>query len=397
MHCINGRKIHQDNEFEQESSMVAASSTTKRRVVRRRPSSRHNLIRIMSLVMLSIALILISRSFSSPKDAMRQSRKDGHLRGGQAWVHSDSQLFVSSTVFYSPSSMNYIQTHFSFNQNEQSIASAATHLIIVAGHSVLISGAVQNAPYDESVWYLLPYQRNKGLPHAIVSHIQAGINLALKDEESLLVFSGGETRAVTGPDTEGASYFRVADALQLWDGRDVFADENNNVAAMGIRGGDVGPNTPQSTVRSRTITEEYATDSFENLMFSICRFHDITGSYPQKITMVSFTFKQNRFETLHANALQWPIERFDYVGVDPPSYTGFDLQEASEGEQQNSLVPFQSDPYGCHTEVLQQKRRERNPFKRVAPYELTCPDMKELLKWCGPSLIPKEKVPWSNF
>lgn len=283
-------------------------------------------------------------------------------------------------------------------QNEESVATKATHLIIVAGHSVLVSGDVDKAAFDESVWFLLDYQRNRGLPQAIVSHIQAGIQLALEDDKSLLVFSGGETRARTGPETEGGSYFRVADALELWDGHDAVQDEGDespNLQSTRLRKGGAGPSIhKQSTVRARTITEEYATDSFENLLFSICRFHDVTGSYPEKITIVSFSFKQERFESLHAGALQWPIARFDYVGVDPPSSTGFDLNESSEGEKRNSLVPFTSDPYGCHTELLQQKRKERNPFARTPPYDLTCPEMKELLHWCGPELIPKASVPW---
>eukprot|EP00804_Cyclotella_cryptica_P005643 CCRYP_000028-RB/>CCRYP_000028-RB protein AED:0.05 eAED:0.05 QI:190/1/1/1/0.5/0.33/3/1190/396 len=388
---------HHQDETKQDNTtstmLLSAPSTKQRRRFVHRPnaalsawSKRKLLFRIASLVFLaSLALAVLYRgmsthSLSRPGSLPRLGPSGVHLRGGggHVWVHSDSQLF-----------------------NERSVATQATHLIIVAGHSVLISGQVENAPFDESVWYLLDYQRNKGLPHAIVSHIQTGIRLALHDEKSLLVFSGGETRAQTGPDTEGASYFRVADALDLWDGRDVFGDvgdESHVAAKTESMGGDVGPKSPlQSTVRARTITEEYATDSFENLMFSICRFHDITGTYPQKITMVSFSFKQQRFETLHANALQWPLSRFQYVGVDPPSSTGFDLQEASDGERNNSLIPFKTDPYGCHTEVLQKKRRERNPFARMAPYELTCPDMKELLKWCGPSVIPKSKVPWSNF
>lgn len=53
------------------------------------------------------------------------------------------------------------------------------------------------------------------------------------------MFSGGETRAGTGPETEGASYYRVADAMKLWPS--------------------------ESTVRARSLTEEFATDSFENL------------------------------------------------------------------------------------------------------------------------------------
>jgi hypothetical protein len=47
--------------------------------------------------------------------------------------------------------------------------------------------------------------------------------------------------------------------------------------------------------------------------------------------------------------------------------------------------------------VLQEKRRSRNPFSRTPPYELSCPEMKELLHYCGPSLFPREKVPWSHM
>jgi hypothetical protein len=122
--------------------------------------------------------------------------------------------------------------------NEGEVAKEATHLIIVAGHSVTISGQLEDADRDESDWYLLDYQIGKGLPAAIVAHIQAGIAEASKDPRSLLVFSGGETRGVAGPETEGASYFRVADAMRLW---------------------------PSDTTRARTVTEDFARDSFENL------------------------------------------------------------------------------------------------------------------------------------
>lgn len=283
------------------------------------------------------------------------------------------------------------------HQNENSVASHATHLIIVAGHSVLISGNVQSAAIDDSVWFLYDYQRNRGLPRAIVSHIQAGIRIALDDPSSLLVFSGGETRARTGPETEGGSYFRVADALDLWDGRDVFrADDNADGDDADADADADHRGFSNLTVRARTVTEEFATDSFENFMFSICRFREITGHYPEKISLVSFTFKRQRFETLHANALNWPLDRFHYVGIDPPSSTGFDLVESSEGEKNNSLLPFKSDPYGCHSEILQQKRKERNPFSRTAPYELTCPEMTAVLRYCGPELISKEKLPWGK-
>lgn len=265
------------------------------------------------------------------------------------WVKSDSQPF---------------------NQHNEVIH--ANHLIMVAGHSVTISGHLQDAGQDETDWYLLPYQKGKGLPQTILAHIREGIRLAAMDSRSLLIFSGGETRAATGPENEGTSYFRVADAMDLWE-----------------EGAAKGKN-----VRARTTSEEFATDSFQNLLFSICRFKEIAGVYPEKITTVSFTFKKTRFETMHSRAILWPSEKFLYVGVDPDASTGFNLEEATKGEMENAAKPFQDDPYGCHTQVLQEKRRLRNPFHRTPPYELTCPEMKQLLQWCGPSIIEKEKVPW---
>ena len=86
---------------------------------------------------------------------------------------------------------------------------------------------------------MLDYQRHQGLPQAIRGHIQAGIEEADRDPDALLVFSGGETRATTGPMAESTSYFHVADARKMWP--------------------------KGSTVRARTTAEEFATDSFENL------------------------------------------------------------------------------------------------------------------------------------
>ena len=131
-------------------------------------------------------------------------------------------------------------------------------------------------------------------------------------------------------------------------------------------------------------------------MFSICRFKEVTGSYPSKITTVSFSFKRKRFESLHAPALRFPGEDFHFIGFDPPESTGFNLQRATEGEILNAAAPFESDPYGCNTPVLQKKRKDRNPFSRTPPYPLSCPEMKDLLSYCGPDLIPEDRVPWGH-
>jgi len=302
--------------------------------------------------MLAILCLLQLYLFTYP----RRPSSSNTLRGqeqAQAWVKPNSQPF-----------------------NQHNEVSHATHLIMVAGHSVTISGHLQDAGEDETDWFLLDYQKGKGLPQSIVAHIREGIRQAALDENSILIFSGGETRALTGPVNEGTSYFRVADAMDLWN-------ENDN-----------GNGAESGGVRSRTVTEEFATDSFENLLFSICRFREVTGHYPQRFTTVSFSFKQNRFERLHSNALLWPSENFNFIGINPDASTGFDLAQATKGELENAARPFESDPYGCHTEVLQAKRKMRNPFSRTPPYELTCPEMKDLLKWCGPELISADKVPW---
>lgn len=147
-------------------------------------------------------------------------------------------LMESAASSAVPNKHSYFNPNQAHPFNEGNVAVGASHLIIVAGHSVTISGHLQDADADEGDWYLLEYQKGKGLPAAIVAHIKAGITEASKDPHSLLVFSGGETRGKAGPETEGASYFRVADAMELW---------------------------VDDSTRSRAVTEDFARDSFENL------------------------------------------------------------------------------------------------------------------------------------
>jgi len=337
------------------------TTTTKRklrtRAMKRKVYLRQNFLVGMFVVAIAFSLITIGllRSYISNLDNYQNTdlNVDKSLRGGDEersiWVSEKSQPF-----------------------NEHGVAVKAQHLVMVAGHSVTVSGHLKDAGIDENDWFLLSYQKGQGLPQAIHAHISAGIEEARKDPESLLIFSGGETRAVSGPQTEAQAYYHVADAMNLW------------------------PSDEGASVRARTTTEEFATDSFENLMFSIARFREVTGNYPKKITVVSFSFKQRRFETLHAPALRWPADRFAYVGVDPPSSTGFDLKRSTEGESKNAAAPFERDPYGCHSEVLQEKRKGRNPFHRTPPYGLSCPEMKDLLSFCGPELVPVDRIPWGN-
>lgn len=108
------------------------------------------------------------------------------------------------------------------------------------------------------VRHVLDYQR--GQVSTFVRHIELGVRLAREDGEALLIFSGGETRYEAGPRSEAQSYWIAAKHAHWW----------RDDPAAGSDEGD--------SVSSRTVTEEYARDSFENLLFSICRFKEVTGN-----------------------------------------------------------------------------------------------------------------------
>ena len=244
------------------------------------------------------------------------------------------------------------------------------HLVMVACHATLRLINMAGAGWDEDSWQLLDYQKGQGFPAIIKSHIERGLELTQADERAVLVFSGGETRLDSGPISEAASYYYAASIV---DGEAVYK------------------------LKGRIFEEEYARDSFENLLFSLCRFKEATGAYPKRVTVVGFGFKGARFTELHREALQLPLSRFQYVGVDPDPSSPFNSERAILGEA-DAYDAFRTDPYGCARQelTLTAKRHVRDPFHRSVPYELACPDLKALLHWCGPGPYKGTTLPWSG-
>ena len=117
---------------------------------------------------------------------------------------------------------------------------------------------------------------------------QAGVEVAALDPKALLIFSGGQTRAAAGPRDEGWSYYRVAEYFDWWG---YSANRPDFLREARQRTESAGQST-YLPVAHRTVTEEFALDSFQNVLFSLCRFREIVGRYPDKITVVSFTFKK---------------------------------------------------------------------------------------------------------
>lgn len=250
------------------------------------------------------------------------------------------------------------------SSKQSGIPPLSSHLIMVPGHAVVKINQLGNALSQDSAWYLLDYQLNQDFPLIIGSHIRHGLQLLHEYSNATLIFSGGQTRRDVGPLSEAASYYYVA-------------KENKWVS---------------SGLDDRIFLEEFSRDSFENVLFSICRFKEVNGNYPSKISVVGFDFKADRFVSLHRKAIRFPLKDFFYYGVSTPSK--FDHSKAVIGEQQ-VLEMFEEDIYACSTEDLKRKRRKRNPFLRTIPYDLSCPELKELLHWCGPEIYPGT-LPWTD-
>jgi hypothetical protein len=106
----------------------------------------------------------------------------------------------------------------------------------------------------------------------------------------VLIFTGGVTRPSSPSQSEAQSYLRLALDSGLLKNRTHIA-----------------------------FAEDYALDSFQNVLFSVARFHEVVNGpyrWPEKITVVGFEMKRRRFEELHRKAIRWPTSKFQYVGVD---------------------------------------------------------------------------------
>jgi hypothetical protein len=227
-------------------------------------------------------------------------------------------------------------------------------LVLVAGHA--IPHRFDCLDSDEG-WYLKHFQAGEGGLYK--AHVRRGVEIAAEDGDALLIFAGGQTDPSAGPRSEGQGYWLVAEHAD-WFGY------------------------PQ--VRERATTEEFSLDSFQNLLFGLCRFREVTGRYPGRLVVVGWNFKGARFQ-LHREALQFPSERFRYDGVnDPPDLARNEPFEALRRET------FRHDPYGAGAEPVA-KRAARNAFRRQHGYAISCPELAELLDFEGPELY-EGALPW---
>ncbi|RAQ61693.1 DUF218 domain protein [Aspergillus flavus] len=116
---------------------------------------------------------------------------------------------------------------------------------------------------------------------------------------------------------------------------------------------------------AQIIPETHATDSYQNVLFSLLRFKLYTGVYPSRVTVVTHEFKRRRFMEYHFPAIGLvPIVRGSgdegraaVIGINPPEEV---TPEASliEGEEKRGIGLWMRDRYGVLRE-LKEKRVKR--------------------------------------
>ncbi|PLW24634.1 hypothetical protein PCASD_06196 [Puccinia coronata f. sp. avenae] len=311
-------------------------------------------------------------------------------------ICSLSLYFNLRSIWWSSTSFTISQS--GFPHSDTSFPSFRTHpvppsysqftrLVIVPGHAIYIGAdPLLHDPLDPKEWILESYQARHPPSSigAFIHHIRTAIHTVSNDPSALLIYSGGQTRHQANQSTEAASYSRLANQMGLHD--------------------------KLSWMPPQTTTEEFALDSWTNLIYSVARFKEYTGHYPKQITVVGHSIKAKRFIELHRKAMQWPADGFQYIGLDPINLSELttsassaqEVQELQEiessmiaGERQVYLE-FEKDLYGCNSHLLD-KRKSRNSFRRFHPYLTSNPEIRGLLDWCPTNGIDEytDPLPWA--
>jgi hypothetical protein len=226
--------------------------------------------------------------------------------------------------------------------------SSREDLIIVPCHGVFTG----TDPLDPCDWVIEKWQEHD-LCH-FIAHVQTGLDLFIGRAgiESLgtmrhIMFSGGRTKQET-EQSEALGYYKIASII-LKD-------------------------SEWSDKYREAILEEYARDSFENVLFCICRFWQLYARFPTHIHIVGFPFKKRRFKFLHFPAINQlllsvsndldsiingfiPIN-FEYhsVHLNSPNSESWIQDDDDIAEKDTAFPLFKLCPYGNGGPLLEKKR-----------------------------------------
>ncbi|AGO11376.1 AaceriACR127Wp [[Ashbya] aceris (nom. inval.)] len=260
-------------------------------------------------------------------------------------------------------------------------------LIIVPCHSIWRQSSdtdEENLGQKRSHWHLAEFQHEGNDHFAFIKHALTAIETLLASLDiSIVVFSGGKTKEAAGEVSEASSYFYLTQKLlqRVQCGKSIrwaFPDtaEIPELCQKIVERLHEIPGLSVDTLfADYVLLEEFALDSFDNLLYSIGRFKETVETYPSKIIIVGFGFKRRRFIEYHASAIDFPINQVNYIAVEPtPSYNDPELlknyfETLQKLENRNALALFEKDWYATR-EPLLSKKSARNPFKECHQYPL---------------------------
>ncbi|KAF7117351.1 hypothetical protein CNMCM5793_006100 [Aspergillus hiratsukae] len=215
-----------------------------------------------------------------------------------------------------------------------------------------------------------PNMKHRGETPTFTAHVQAGLRALADDPNGLLVFSGGPTKKDRTDIAEGTSYHNLA--------------KDNDYFSYASR---IDPD--------RIIAETNATDSYQNVLFSLLRFRSYVGAYPKRITVVTHEFKRQSGGEVEDSCSA------AVVGINPPEEVT-PLASLISGEEKSGIGLWRRDPYGVGEELA--AKRVKRGWKSGMEDELFV-DMEleavveELLRWHGgmngDELFPRlDQLPW---
>jgi hypothetical protein len=262
--------------------------------------------------------------------------KERKMTGDKRWrlfIATILSLLVLASFLWLHRASELKTSHSLYSKGSYTIAkdlTELTHLVVVPGHAIHRCHTKRDLTQaNGACWTLLPYQHNQVA--SFLDHLRKAIQLVAGDPKALLMLSGGQTRAAAGPYSESSAYLMAAELLD-WFGH--------------------------PTVAERCVTEDFARDSLQNVLFALCRFWQITGMWPAKVTMIGFPFKAQRFLDSHwptCQSSQMVKTTFEYVAI------------GDNGGVDDAWPLFQADPEGC-LPALRQKRKIRNPYRQQHSY-----------------------------
>ncbi|OKO98021.1 hypothetical protein PENSUB_9601 [Penicillium subrubescens] len=161
---------------------------------------------------------------------------------------------------------------------------------------------------------------------------------------------------------------------------------------------------------SAVISESHATDSYQNVLFSLLRFRSHTGVYPKRVTVVTHEFKRARFMECHFPAMGFlprlgsgevmAFPRVSLIGIDPPEEVT-PMESLVQGESLRGIGLWRRDLYGVGQDLA--SKRIIRGWAPGMVHELCLnggyePVVEQLVSWdggAGNEWFPHiERLPW---